>query len=138
MKITQLNISEFGRLKNTQITLDDGINIISGDNESGKSTIMLFIRFMFYGLPKKSQKSNLRERSLSFDTHRAAGSMTVQKDGREYRIERTEAGTTKVNETRKIIDMQSGELIAGEPWELFLGVGADVFESSCAVHQAKA
>lgn len=138
MKITQLNISEFGRLKNTQITLDDGINIISGDNESGKSTIMLFIRFMFYGLPKKSQKSNLRERSLSFDTHRAAGSMTVQKDGREYRIERTAAGTTKVNETRKIIDMQSGELIAGEPWELFLGVGADVFESSCAVHQAKA
>ena len=59
MKITQLNISEFGRLKNTQITLDDGINIISGDNESGKSTVMLFIRFMFYGLPKKSQKSNM-------------------------------------------------------------------------------
>ena len=138
MKITQLNISEFGRLKNTQITLDDGINIIGGDNESGKSTVMLFIRFMFYGLPKKSQKNNMRERSLSFDTHRAAGSMLISKDGREYRIERTVTGTTRPNETLKILDMQSGEFITGEPWELFLGVGADVFESSCAVHQAKA
>ena len=138
MKITQLNISEFGRLKNTQITLGDGINIIGGDNESGKSTVMLFIRFMFYGLPKKSQKNNMRERSLSFDTHRAAGSMLISKDGREYRIERTVTGTTRPNETLKIFDMQSGELISGEPWELFLGVGADVFESSCAVYQAKA
>ena len=138
MKITQLNISEFGRLKNTQITLSDGINIIGGDNESGKSTVMLFIRFMFYGLPKKSQKNNMRERSLSFESHRAAGSMLISKDGREYRIERTVTGTTRPNETLKIFDMQSGELIFGEPWELFLGVAADVFESSCAVHQAKA
>ena len=67
MKITQLNISEFGRLKNTQITLDDGINIISGDNESGKSTVMLFIRFMFYGLPKKSQKN--KSRQMFFKRH---------------------------------------------------------------------
>ena len=138
MKIIELNISEFGKLKNTKIRLDDGINIISGDNESGKSTVMLFIRFMFYGLPKKSQKNNYRERSLSFDTHRAAGSMLIERDGRQYRIERTATGAGKGHDSLKIFDMQSGELVAGEPWELFLGVGADVFESSCAVHQSRA
>ena len=138
MRILELNIAEFGKLKGTRIELGDGINVIGGDNESGKSTVMLFIRFMFYGLPKKSQKNNFRERSLSFDTHRAAGSMLIEHEGKQYRIERNVTGTTRPTEKLRILDLRSGELIPGEPWELFLGVGAEVFESSCAVHQSRA
>ena len=51
MRIRELYIAEFGGIKNKKIELDAGqkLNIIYGENESGKSTIFLFIKFMFYG-----------------------------------------------------------------------------------------
>jgi uncharacterized protein YhaN len=138
MKIIELNVVEFGCLKNVNIPMDEGMNIICGDNESGKSTVMLFIRFMLYGLPKRSAKSYDRERCLSFDGHRAAGSMTVEHGGRRYKIERTAVGTTKVSETKSIVCLETGETYDKDASELFLGVPAEVFESSCAVSQMRA
>lgn len=52
MKILNLKINQFGKLKNKEITLKDHINIIYGKNESGKSTLLKFILAMFYGLSK--------------------------------------------------------------------------------------
>lgn len=138
MIIKELNIIEFGCLKDKKISLCDTLNIISGENESGKSTVMLFIKFMFYGLPRRSAKSSDRERSLSFDGHRAAGSMTLEHAGRLYRIERSALGVTRVSETLKVYDLLSGSLLDGEPADLFLGVPAEVFESSCAISQSRA
>lgn len=137
MTIKELNIVEFGCLKNKKITLCDTLNIISGENESGKSTVMLFIKFMLYGLSRKSAKSSDRERSLSFDGHRAAGSMTVEHGGRLFKIERSAVGITRVSETLKMYDLATGEALDGEPCDLFLGVPAEVFESSCAISQSK-
>ena len=101
MKLIELNIVEFGCLKDKHITLDGGLNIISGDNESGKSTVMLFIKFMLYGLPRKTAKGTDRERALSFDGHRAAGTMTLEREGRRIRIERQAHGTSRISETLK-------------------------------------
>ena len=52
MKITNLKINQFGKLQNKEIYLKDGINIIYGKNEAGKSTLLQFILGMFYGLSK--------------------------------------------------------------------------------------
>lgn len=52
MKILNLKINNFGKLSNKEIQLEDGINIIYGENESGKSTLLKFIMGMFYGLSK--------------------------------------------------------------------------------------
>lgn len=52
MKILNLKINNFGKLSNKEIKLSDGINIIYGENESGKSTLLKFIIGMFYGLSK--------------------------------------------------------------------------------------
>lgn len=52
MKILNLKINNFGKLINKEIKLKDGINIIYGENESGKSTLLKFIMGMFYGLSK--------------------------------------------------------------------------------------
>ena len=38
MKITELILKNFGKFTNKQILLSDGINIIYGENESGKTT----------------------------------------------------------------------------------------------------
>ena len=104
MKIIQLNVVEFGGLKNKVVELDGGLNVLWGDNESGKSTMMLFIRFMLYGLPKKGAKGLVRERALSWDNKRAEGVMTFEHDGRRIRVERrTAAVGTRLNDSLTVI-----------------------------------
>ncbi len=139
MKIIQLNISEFGGIKNRVIDLDGGFNIIGGANESGKSTVMLFIRFMLYGLPKKGSRTSERDRALSFDGKRAQGSMLVTHEGRTIRIERRAVlSGVRVSESLNITDTATGESLEGEAGQIFFGVPAEVFESSCSISQMRA
>lgn len=140
MKILELNIVEFGCLSNRKITLGDKLNIISGSNESGKSTVMLFIRFMLYGLPaRRSARSSDRERALNWETKRAAGTMLLESGGKKYFVERRAVSSgTKLNESLKLTDFTTGEEIKAEPGEFVLGVPSDVFDNSCFIEQMKA
>ena len=61
MKIINLKINEFGKLKNKEINLQDNINIIYGKNESGKSTLLNYIKNIFYGISKNKKGKNISE-----------------------------------------------------------------------------
>ena len=87
MIIKELNVIEFGGLSDRRFELTSGINIFEGDNEAGKSTLWLFIKFMLYGMPKKGHPE--RERAINRMSHRAIGTMTVSFEGEDYRIERS-------------------------------------------------
>jgi len=50
MRINKLEIKGFGKICNLVIELKDGLNIIYGQNESGKSTLQWFIKGMLFGL----------------------------------------------------------------------------------------
>ena len=50
LKINKIKINSYGKLKEKEIKLKDGINIIYGKNESGKSTLLNFIVNSFYGI----------------------------------------------------------------------------------------
>lgn len=49
MIIKQLNLDHFGKFHDREIRLEQGINIVYGANESGKSTVHSFIQCMFFG-----------------------------------------------------------------------------------------
>ena len=55
MKINKIKINSYGKLKEKEIKLKDGINIIYGENESGKSTLLNFIVNSFYGISKNKK-----------------------------------------------------------------------------------
>ena len=137
MKIIELNISEFGGLKGVRITPSDRLNVIYGENESGKSTVLLFIKFMLYGLGRKSTANIERERSISWSGHTAAGSMSFSHDSKTYRIERRyiEGG----RESKSVICLDDGKEINTDktPGEYFLGVPKEVFESSACIGQMR-
>ena len=43
MKIKKIYISAFGGLKDFTLELNDGLNVVYGNNEDGKSTVAAFI-----------------------------------------------------------------------------------------------
>lgn len=55
MKIKKIKINSYGKLKDKEIDLNEGINLIYGKNESGKSTLLRFIVNSFYGISKNKR-----------------------------------------------------------------------------------
>lgn len=137
MRITEINIAEFGCIKNKIISPEAGMNIVYGENESGKSTVLLFIKYMLYGLGRRAASNSERERSISWSGHTAAGSMTFVHDEKVYRIERryVEGGREKLSVT--CLDDGSEISTDKTPGEYFLGVPKEVFESSSFVGQMR-
>ncbi len=138
MKILELNIVEFGALKNKKIEFDQGLNIVYGNNEAGKSTIVLFIKFMLYGLPRKSSKGGERERSLSLDGGRAAGTMTFEMGGERYFLERACTSGGRRGETARLTNLLTGESFNDGIAERIIGVPQEVFEGSVLIGQMRA
>ncbi len=145
MKIINIRIDDFGCLSGKSFDLSHTFNLVMGNNESGKSTLLAFIKFIFYGLPRKTQENTAeRERSLSWNGNTAAGSLTFSTDaGDKYTVERRvtrRMGEKResISESLRIIDEKTGlEVHKGEiPGELFLGVPAPVFESTCFIRQS--
>ena len=61
MKIKNLKINGFGKLKDKEVKLEDGINIIYGENEAGKSSLLKFITSMLYGASKNKNGKELSD-----------------------------------------------------------------------------
>ena len=59
MKINNLKINGFGKIENKEIKLLDNINLIYGENEAGKTTLLKFISGMFYGISKNKNKKEI-------------------------------------------------------------------------------
>ncbi|PKM95287.1 MAG: hypothetical protein CVU84_06305 [Firmicutes bacterium HGW-Firmicutes-1] len=92
MIIKKLMIKSFGKFQNTTIDLQDGLNLILGENEAGKSTIHQFIEGMFYGFYKpniKNKKSSeTYEKYFPWDNVNDYSGVMIIQDEKELRIER--------------------------------------------------
>ena len=61
MKINNLKINAYGNIENKDIDLEEGINIVQGKNESGKSTMLNYIVSSFYGISKNKDGKTLSD-----------------------------------------------------------------------------
>ena len=50
MIIKRIHIAAFGPLRDFDCELYSELNLIKGENESGKTSLAMFIKFIFYGL----------------------------------------------------------------------------------------
>ena len=130
MIIEKIEIESFAAHKDLTLELSDGINLIEGSNESGKSSIASFIKFVLYGVSGKGADGHLseRKRAINFTESHAGGSLVVRVGDKRYRITRNTAvsGTLRESVRTKfsVRDIESGVDISDgrEPGEQLLGI----------------
>ncbi len=133
MKINKIYISAFGGLKDYTLDLNDSMNIIFGENENGKSTVMAFIKAMFYGTGKKTQSlsSSIRTKYTPFDGSPMGGRIHFEYSGTRYSLERQ---FNKSDSTDKItlVNLDTGESVpeTNDVGIRFFGIGAEAFGRS--------
>lgn len=89
MKIENAQINAFGNLENKQIDLSENINIIKGNNESGKSTFLKFIVDMFYGISKNKRGKEFSDydRYKPWNSEEFSGKIAYTLDnGKKYEV----------------------------------------------------
>ena len=145
MIIESINIKSFGMITDMSMSFSDDINVIVGHNESGKSTIAAFIKYMLYGFanePSSEDAPDERERRLNWNNGTAQGTMTVRADGKRYLISRTtervESGDRiSYKEDSTITDLETGSPAFGKvpAGEVFFGVDRELFENTAFIGQ---
>lgn len=110
MIIKELNLIGFGKFKDKKISFKDGLNIVYGNNESGKTTIHRFIDGMFYGFLKPYVRTTRyldeHEKYEPWNNDRYFGTMKLSFQDMDYRIERN---FKKSDESTKVLVENTGE-----------------------------
>lgn len=144
MKIKHLKINGFGKLKEKEIQLTDSMNIIYGQNEAGKSTLLKFITSMFYGVSKNKNGGTIPEieKYEPWDTEDFSGKISYQlDDGETYEVYRDfhkknpQIFNAKAEDISKefTMDKTKGNLF----FEDQIGLEEEIFSSSIITKQAE-
>ena len=88
MQIKKIQINGFGNMENKELELSNGINLIFGKNESGKSTIASFIKCVFYGINKNKAGNEFSEFELRkpWKNIEFSGKIEYEIEGKNYTI----------------------------------------------------
>lgn len=91
MRINRLQIHAFGKLQDRELCFTPGLNLIYGPNESGKSTLMAFLRAALYGFNQPLGKNRriqkeLYEKYRPWFDHRYGGWLELDWKGQQLRI----------------------------------------------------
>lgn len=141
MKICELLLKNFGKFGNKSITLSEGIQILYGENESGKSTLHAFIKGMLFGMERG------RGRAANHDTFSKyepwenpgyyAGRMIFETGGRHFSLERN---FDKYGRKISIVCLEDGEELSEEAGDLDMllnGLTSSGFDDTVSVAQLK-
>ncbi len=140
MIIKRVHIDRFGKFDNYTMDFSDHCNVVFGSNEDGKSTIMNFIKMMFYGNTGRAADiaKNVRKRYLPWDGSKMSGSIEFVSRGIPYKLIRS-FGNSNSTDQISLWNLASGEeeSLPGktEPGQKFFGIGALAFEKSVFIGQ---
>lgn len=138
MIINEVNIGKFGKLENQKYQFAPRINVIYGANESGKSTLMQFLKAMLFGLEKTRVRKTLDtyNRYEPWDTPAYFyGSMMFETGQQQFLLERNFYYKEK---RARLVNIRDGEELSVEYGDLdmLLGnVSAAAYENTCCIGQ---
>jgi len=89
LKIKNIKVNAYGNIENKDINLEEGINIIHGANESGKSTLLNYIISIFYGISRNKDGKALSdyEKYKPWNSNEFSGRISYKlENGEKYEI----------------------------------------------------
>lgn len=89
MRIKNIKVNAYGNIENKDINLEEGINIIHGANESGKSTLLNYIISIFYGISRNKDGKALSdyEKYKPWNSNEFSGRISYKlENGEKYEI----------------------------------------------------
>ena len=143
MIIKELELINFGKFNNKTVRFEEGMNIIYGENEAGKTTLHTFIRGMLFGIEKQRGKASANDLYSKFEPSiqyvqgmnetNYQGKMRIQEKGKNYRIERF---FNKNNKRFAVIDEDEGrELSEDEISKLLSGINEACYYNTISISQ---
>ena len=142
MVITELYMKNFGKFSEERIRLHDGLQVISGENEYGKSTIHAFIRAMLFGMERGRGRAAARDDFSRYEPWENpeiyGGAMRFRCGGRNFRLERSFRRPAR---PAVLVCEDDGEELSVEQGDLDMllgGLTEGLFDSTVSVGQLKA
>jgi SMC protein-like protein len=89
LKIKNIKVNAYGNIENKDINLEEGVNIIHGANESGKSTLLNYIISIFYGISRNKDGKALSdyEKYKPWNSNEFSGRISYKlENGEKYEI----------------------------------------------------
>ncbi|MDO5134818.1 MAG: AAA family ATPase [Eubacteriales bacterium] len=140
MILKRLTIKRFGKICHKTLELSPGINVLYGENESGKTTLHTFIHSMLFGITRqrgRGAKNDIYARYEPWESPADyGGSLWFECQGKEYRLTRT---FYKENQSAQLFCQEEGRLLEmDEDLERLLGkVSQAVYDNTVSVGQLK-
>ena len=142
MKINNLKINGYGKIKNKELNLNNGINIIHGKNEAGKSTTLSFINNMFYGILKTKNGKAISDfdKYKPWKTEEFSGKINYTLDnGQSYEVYREFKKKNPIIYDNNLNDISNQYIIDKSNGINFLneqiGIDRDIFENTVITYQ---
>jgi len=112
MHIESVRVQEFGPIDRLSVSLDEGLNVISGPNETGKSTLM---RAIWFALTRRSTSQATEIRSIEPNNGGTpAVEVCLRVDGARYALEKVFNGqrgrtSLEVDPPEEAMEQYSGD-----------------------------
>lgn len=133
MVIQSIQLWAFGQIREESWTFSPGFQVIYGENESGKTTLMDAFQMAFYGSDRRTEdpRTNLRKRYLSDREGESRVQVRLRtRAGKSLRLDRT-FGRTQSRDRVSLIDEETGKEIllerGQEPGAFLFDMDAETF-----------
>ncbi|MBE7073719.1 MAG: hypothetical protein E7379_01310 [Clostridiales bacterium] len=131
MIIKKVHIDNFGRLQDKEFSFGEGLNQLLNENGWGKTTLSIFIKAMFYGMPPaRDNVKNERKKYMPWQGGNFGGWIEFAADKGDFRITRV-FGKTPEGDSVQLFNLKHNcevPLPKEELGEWLFGVGRETFE----------
>lgn len=141
MKLLETIIKNFGKFSGKSWEFTEGINVIYGENESGKTTLYTFIKSMLFGLERGRGRASLNDEFSQYEPWENpnfySGILRFSCGNRNFRLERN---FDKYSKSVNLICEDDGEELSVEQGDLQVlldGLTQDAFENTVSIGQLK-
>lgn len=140
MYIEKIQMKNFGKFHETSFDFAPGLNVIYGENESGKTTLHTFLTGMLFGIEKSRGRKRGDDLYSAYEPWNSAsyyvGNMTMKIGGKSFLLERNFYSKEKTAQLRNLQDGEELSVEFGDLDVLLGGMTKEGYENTYCIRQA--